>query len=212
MSRRRDEAGLWRDLDRMRTPARRTSLPGVLWHWRKELTLLTLLAIMAIAVASSFGFPWLIVGLSMLAGALSPPWSAPFRAWLWQLVTPHLLRSGMFHARIQNRYGRRPMIMRVTREAFGERVLLRCPVGLCAEDIEDEQEMLRAACRAADIRVTRDELRAHLVTVDVIRRPAAARGTRRGYPDGTSTSYPDHAGSRYPDHAGSGYPELAGGR
>ena len=173
MSRRRDEAELGRGLAGMATPARRTSLPVALWRWRKEIAILTLITIMAISVASTFGLPWLIVGVSVLAGALSPPWSTEFRAWLWQLVTPHLLRSGLFHARIQNRYGRRPMIMRVTREAFGEGVLLRCPPGVCAEDIEDARETLRAACRAADVRVTRDDLRAHLVMVDVIRRPAA---------------------------------------
>lgn len=154
-------------------PQRRTSLPGTLWHWRRELAIVLAAAVMAIAVASTFGFPWLIVGLSLLAGALSPPWSPQFRAWLRSLVTPHLLRTGMFHARIQNRYGRRPLIMSVTRETFGERVLLRCPPGVCAEDIEDAREILRAACRAADILVTRDTQRAHLVTVDVIRQPAA---------------------------------------
>jgi hypothetical protein len=199
MSRRQAEADLWRSLDRMGTPARRTSLPGVIWHWRKELAVLALVAFVAIAVASSFGFPWLIVGLSALAGVLSPPWSPQFRAWLWQLVTPHLLRSGMFHARIQNRYGRRPIIMRVTREAFGERVLLRCPAGVCAEDIEDAREMLRAACRAADVRVIRDEMRSHLVTVDVIRQPAAPGGPVRGYPAGTGSGDPVGTGSSYLD-------------
>lgn len=173
MSRRRDEAELWRTLNGMTAPARRTSVPVGLWRWRKELAIFTLIAIMAIAVASTFGFPWLVVGMSMLAGVFSPPWSAEFRAWLWRLVTPHQLRSGLFHARVQNRYGRRPLIVRVTREAFGERVLLRCPQGVCAEDIEDAREILRAACQAADVLVTRDDLRAHLVTVDVIRQPAA---------------------------------------
>lgn len=172
---------MWRALAGMATPARRASWPVSLWHWRKELAILALIAIMAIAVASGFGLAWLVVGVSVLAGALSPPWSAQFLAWLWQLATPHLLRSGLFHSRIQNRYGRRPVIMHVTREVFGERVLLRCPPGVCAEDVEDARDILRAACRAADVRVTRDVLRAHLVTVDVIRRPAAAPQAVAGF-------------------------------
>lgn len=167
----KDDREFRRALERSLAPRRRRSLAGTLWHWRRELGIVIVLGFMAIAVASSFGLPWLIVGLSVLAGALSPPWSPQFRAWLRSLVTPHLLRSGLFHARIQNRYGRRPVIMSVTREAFGERVLLRCPPGVCAEDIEDAREILRAACRAADIRVSRDNRRAHLVTVDVIRQP-----------------------------------------
>lgn len=146
----------------------------LVWNWRTELAILALLTVLGIAVAETFGYPWLIVGLSIMAGALSPPWSPQFRAWLWHLLTPHLLRSGLFHARIQNRHGRQPLIVRVTRETFGERVLLRCPTGVCAEDIEDARDVLRAACRAAEVWVTRDELRSHLVTVDVIRRPEHA--------------------------------------
>lgn len=161
MSRRwREDREFRRLLEQSFTPQRRTSLPRTLWNWRRELGVMVAIAIVAIAVASSFGLPWLIVGLSILAGALSPPWSPQFRAWLRSLVTPHLLRAGLFHARIQNRYGRRPLIVRVTREPFGERVLLRCPPGVCAEDIEDAREILRAACRAADILVTRDTQRA----------------------------------------------------
>ncbi len=160
---------------------RRRPLPTLVWHWRKELAILALLAVLGIAVAETFGYPWLIVGLSIMAGALSPPWSQQLRAWLWYLFTPHLLRSGMVHARIQNLHGRQPLIVRVTREVFGERVLLRCPPGVCAEDIEDARDILRAACHAADIWVTRDELRSHLVTVDVIRRPEHA-GPQHGYP------------------------------
>lgn len=173
MTRHRDDREFQRALNRSLAPRRRRSVPGALWHWRRELAIVLAVAIMGIAVASTFGLPWLIVGLSLLAGALSPPWSPQFRAWLRSLVTPHMLRAGLFHARIQNRYGRRPLIMSVTREAFGERVLLRCPPGVCAEDIEDAREILRAACRAADVRVTRDNRRGHLVTVDVIRPPAA---------------------------------------
>ncbi len=62
------------------------------------------------------------------------------------------------------------MIVRVTSEPFGERLLLRCPAGTSAEDIYAERDALRAACWAADVLVARDEQRSHLVTVDVIRR------------------------------------------
>jgi hypothetical protein len=160
---------------------RRRPLFTIVWHWRKELAILALLTVLGIAVAETFGYPWLIAGLSIMAGAFSPPWSQQFRAWLWYLFTPHLLRSGMLHARLQNLHGQQPLIVRVTREVFGERVLLRCPPGVCAEDIEDARNILRAACHAADIWVTRDELRSHLVTVDVIRQPEHA-GPQHGYP------------------------------
>lgn len=158
----------------------RRPLPRLVWHWRKELAILAMFAMLGIAVAETFGYACLIVGLSIMAAVLSPPWSQQLRAWLWYLFTPHLLRSGMFHACIQNRHGRQPLILRITREAFGERVLLRCPPGVCAEDIEDVRDILRATCHAADIGVVRDELRSHLVTVDVIRWPEHAE-PQHGY-------------------------------
>jgi hypothetical protein len=48
------------------------------------------------------------------------------------------------------------------------------PPGTSAEDLYAAPGILRAACWAAAIRVTRDQQRPHIVTVDVIRRPGDA--------------------------------------
>jgi len=170
-SRRRREEELLDTLDRVITPRRRASLPGLIWAWRKELALAAGIAALFLAVVHTSGIVWTIVGLSAVIGALSPPWSARLRAFGCLLVTPHRLRAGLYHARIQNRSGARPLIIRVTSEPFGERVRLWCPAGISAEDIHAARDVLRAACWAADVRVARDEQRSHLVTVDVIRRP-----------------------------------------
>ena len=124
----------------------------------------------AALVVRIFGIVWAIVGLAVMMSVFPPPLLERLTAFGWQLVTPHLLRSGMYQARIQNRNGRRPVIVRVTCEPFGERVRLRCPAGISAEDFHDARGVLRAACWAADVRVTRDKQRSHIVTVDVIRR------------------------------------------
>jgi hypothetical protein len=97
-------------------------------------------------------------------------WSEQLSAFRWYLLTPHLLRSGLYQAWIQDRKGRQPLILRVRREPFGERVRLWCPTGLCAEDLHNKRAVLRAACRAADIRIIRDEQHSQIVTVDIIRR------------------------------------------
>jgi hypothetical protein len=132
---------------------------------------LVCITILLITVVHRVGIALTIVGLSVAIGVFSPPWSERLIAYWWQFFTPHLLRSGLYHAGIQNRDGRQPLIVGVTREPWGERVRLRCPVGTSAEDIHAARPLLRAACRAADVRVSRDEQRAHIVTVDVIRRP-----------------------------------------
>ncbi|HEY3733601.1 MAG TPA: hypothetical protein VGL63_06770 [Streptosporangiaceae bacterium] len=167
---RRREAQLRNTLDKLATPQRRACLPVLIWRWRKELALLTAAAVLFMAILYAFGIACAVVGLSVMIGALSPPWSERLRAFGWQLITPHLLRAGLREAWIQSRTGRHPAIVRVTREGFGERVRLRCPPGTCAEDFEAARDVLRAACRAADVQVTRDERRSHMVTVDVIRR------------------------------------------
>jgi hypothetical protein len=170
----RTSAELLRTMEGLTLQRRRASLPERLWNWRKELALLAAAAVVAIMVAGTLGVPWAIAGASAMAGLLAPPWSERSRALVWQLVTPHLLRSGLYHAGIEGRTGRRPFVLRVTREPFGERVQLRCPPGTCAEDIYLARNTLRAACRAADIKVMRERYRAHVVTVDVIRNPVAA--------------------------------------
>lgn len=125
--------------------------------------------ILSVAVVHVIGIALTIIALSAAIGAFCPPWSERLIECWWLLLTPYLLRSGLYHAGVQNRDGRLPRIVRVTREPFGERVRLRCPVGTSAEDIQAARPLLRAACRAVDVWVTRDEQRAHIVTVDVIR-------------------------------------------
>jgi hypothetical protein len=182
MSRRRDDFEVWRSVERMVAP-RRTSFPVLMWNWWKEILILTGLVLLGFAIGGTFGLPGLICGLSALVGACMMPWSPRSRACLWLLVTPHLLRSGLYQAGLQNRSGRIPLIVRVTCEPFGERVRLRCPAGICAEDVYLAREILSAACRAADVLVIRDEMRAHLVTLDVIRRYDRSVENDDGYPD-----------------------------
>ena len=176
-SRRREEIELPGMLERLTAPPRRASLPGLAWAWRKELLLLGTATVLFTAVAGTFGIVWALAGLSATLGVLSPPWSERLTAFGWQLITPHLLRAGLYQARIQNRSGRRPMIRRITSEPFGQRVTLWCPPGTCAEDLYAARAILRAACRAADVRIIRDRRRSHIVTVEVVRHRDDAGGT-----------------------------------
>jgi hypothetical protein len=168
--RRRESRQLLDVLDQAIAPQRRTRLPALIWNWRYEFALVAGLALIATVLASTLGITWLIVGASAAVGGLSPPWSQRLTALAWHLVTPHLLRSGLAQARIHNRRGRQPFIVRVTGQPFGQRVRLWCPAGTSAEDISASRATLRAACWAADIRVRRDEQHSQMVTVDIIRR------------------------------------------
>ena len=116
-----------------------------------------------------------ILGLLAPAGGASPLWSRRLAALGWQIMTPRLLRWGLYQAGVENRSGRRPLIIRVTREPFGERVRLWCPPGVSPEDVQDASATLCAACCSAKVRVTRDDLRSDIVNVDVVRSGAVLR-------------------------------------
>lgn len=119
-------------------------------------------------VMRAFGITRATLGVPGMGGA-SPPWPERLAALGWQLLTPRLLRRGIYQARIENRSGVRPLIIGITREPFGERLRLWCPPGISAEDFHDAREILRAACYAADIRISRDDQRSDIVIVDIVR-------------------------------------------
>lgn len=122
-----------------------------------------------------------IVIASAMIGATSPTWSQRLTALAWQLVTPLLLRSGLYQSGIQNRSGMRPIIVRVTSEPFGERVRLWCPAGVSSEDFMFAKGVLCTACLASDVQIRRDEHHSQIVIVDVVRRRDQA-GASRGNP------------------------------
>ena len=64
-----------------------------------------------------------------------------------------------------------PIILFTTPRSFGERVTLWCVAGTTAEDLLAARDVLIASCWAADIRIVRSQDHAHIVIVDVIRRP-----------------------------------------
>jgi hypothetical protein len=178
---RRSEGQLLAGLETALRPAPRIRLTGLAWRWRHECLLAVALTAALAALVHVLGVEWTVICTSAVIGGLGPwpPWHEPFLADLWRLITPHRLHAGFVQARIQSRKGKLPVVVRTTSEAFGERARVWCPAGTSAEDLESAQAILRAACWAADVQVRRDERHAHMVTVDVIRRPAPAEPAAR---------------------------------
>jgi hypothetical protein len=170
-ARRRSEAFLLADLETLLRPARRATVFGFAWWWRYELGLIIGVSSGLALLVQAVGIGWTAAGLSAMIGAVGPwpPTHKVFMAMAWRIITPHRLRVGFVQAHIHSRNGRLPTIVRTTREPFGERVRLWCPAGTSVEDFRAAVSILRAACWAADIRVTSHDRHAHLVTLDVIR-------------------------------------------
>ncbi len=122
---------------------------------------------------------WTVLAWSAVAVGLV--WWRRSRRWLLTtagcVLTRHRLRTALVALRLTTRAGRLPLVVWLAPTPVGERVWLWCRAGISAEDIADEIDGIRAACCARDVRVTRDERWAALVTVDVVRRDPLAAAT-----------------------------------
>jgi hypothetical protein len=177
---RREYRALGREL-RYGPVLRRRSLLGRVLGWvlrhLPEILLVVLLIHLWQITAERIGPLW--TDALILAIAVGLVWWRRSRWWLIGvlgcMLTRARLRAAFAELRLSRRSGRLPVTLALVPTAVGERVWLCCPIGVCAEDIADEADRLRAACFAREIRITRDRRFSALVVVEVIRRdPLAA--------------------------------------
>jgi hypothetical protein len=161
------------------TPDASSSLLGVVSRWRAEAVgVLLFLALFGTLGDRLGSWAWLFVGLVVLVGLTVPPLRRFVVGRFWCAVTRHRLFAVFDGSRVFNRSGRFPLIVRVGRTPVGERAIVWCRPGTCAEDLEARVEDIRAACMARDARVARHERWSHIVFVEVVRRdPLAAEHT-----------------------------------
>jgi hypothetical protein len=165
----------------MKTALRRVARPGILElirNWRYELGLSAGLAAVGLASGYALAAAWLITlaaaGLVLLAAGLArPPSRGRLIARAWCVVTPHRVRTGCRRARVQTTDGSPPIILYTTPAAFGERVTLWCPDGMTYGDLGAARDVLRAVCRAGNVRVLASARYPHFVVLEVIRRRTA---------------------------------------
>jgi hypothetical protein len=143
------------------------------WRWRWEIALLAGLAAMLVVGIISLGVLPTIAAVTVITltvvGVPQIRQLVINRAWC--IITAHRVRVGCAEAMIYSSRGKVPVILCTTHESFGERVLLWCRAGTSVDDFVMNRDMLTSACWAQGIAVLPDMRRAHLVTLDVIRRP-----------------------------------------
>lgn len=158
-------------LDELAVKAHR-SAAGTLWRWRTELATTGALAAGSYELAHILTAT--LAGLVIMGALALVVTVAPLRrsvtGRIWCLATRHRLHRLCWEERLHTRSGRLPLVVRVRPTKVGERAHLWCRAGICAEDFEDRTETIRAACYAREARVTRHPGRAHLVTIDIVRR------------------------------------------
>lgn len=170
-------------------------------RWRIELATLALVTGGLLAAIHAFGATATFSGLAVaasaaaFAAATSPSARQFAMAAVWTVITPHRVRTCFARNWVYNSSGKTPAVIRATATPSGERVLVLCVAGTSVEDIEAVSSSLAASCWAAHVVVTRSERFAHVVSIDVIRRPAqpppAGAEQAAGEPDPWTPPWPD---------------------
>jgi len=154
------------------------SAAGVAWRWRTELLTLAVITGALVWLTLLITIIWAASALTGLVLVLFVlPWTRRFiTRRYWCLLTRHRLHRLCYEARLHTRSGRLPLVLWIRPTKVGERALMLCRAGICAEDFEAHIGELRAACYAREARVTRNRRYSQLVTIDIIRRDTLAAG------------------------------------
>jgi hypothetical protein len=153
----------------------------VLCRWWIELTAIAAVTGGLVAGIRAFGIAAVLAGLAgvVTAAAFAMSWP-PARqlciAAAWCVITPHRVRTCLAQCWVINSSGKTPAVLRAVATPTGERVLVWCGAGMSFEDVEAVSAALAAACWAAHAVVTRSDRHAHIVYIDVIRRPTSQVG------------------------------------
>jgi hypothetical protein len=167
------------DLRRQLVADTSRSLVGVVWRWRIEtLGVLLFLAVFGWISDRLGDAAWLVVAHVLVVVLAVGPLRRLVVSRFWCAVTRHRLFAVFEESRVFNRSGHFPVIVHVRRTPVGERAVVWCRPGICAEDLEARVEDIRAACMARDARITRHDKWSQIVDVEIVRRdPLAAETT-----------------------------------
>jgi hypothetical protein len=148
------------------------SAAGTIWRFRTEAATLATATAAAWALAIKLTVLWMAVIITASALiTMALPWTRRFifsRAWC--VLSRHRIQRVCFETRMHTRSGRLPLVLRITPTQVGERALIWCRAGICADDFADHAPEIAAACYARQARVEGSKRWAQLVHVDIVRR------------------------------------------
>jgi hypothetical protein len=152
------------------------SAAGTLWRFRTELIVLAAAMAGAWRLALTLTVAWMVIILTAFAVMITVlPWPRRFivrRAWC--VLSRHRIQRVCFETRMHTRSGRLPLVLRISPTRVGERALIWCRAGICAEDFEAHAAEIAAACLARQARIEGSKKWAQLVHLDIVRRDTLA--------------------------------------
>jgi len=152
------------------------SAAGTLWRFRTELGALVTAIASARELASAITLAWMLIvfGLVAMTVVAVPPTRQLIIRRAWCVVSRHRIQRVCFETRMHTRSGRLPLVLRITPTEVGERALIWCRAGICADDFTAHAPEIAAACLARQARVEGSRRWAQLVYVDIVRRDTLA--------------------------------------
>ena len=152
------------------------SAAGTIWRFRTELTALAAATAGAWQLALTVTVAWMVIILTATTVAvMGLPRTRRFiidRAWC--VLSRHRIQRVCFETRMHTRSGRLPLVLRITPTQVGERALIWCRAGICADDFEAHAAEIAAACLARQARIEGNRRWAQLVHLDIVRRDTLA--------------------------------------
>jgi hypothetical protein len=149
---------------------------GTLWRFRTEM----LIPVVASAClwTLTLVMPLIIAGIilaALITTVMVLPWTRqPVIRRAWCVLSRHRIQRVCYETRMHTRSGRLPLVLRITPTEVGERALIWCRAGICAEDFEAHSGEIAAACYARQARISVSKQRAQLVTLDIVRHDTLA--------------------------------------
>jgi hypothetical protein len=152
------------------------SAAGVIWRFRTEIAVLAIGVTGVRELAKAVTATWAVIALTASAlVVIVLPWTRRFivrRAWC--VLSRHRIQRVCFETRMHTRSGRLPLVLRIHPTQVGERALIWCRAGICAEDFEAHAPEIAAACLARQARIEGNKRWAQLVQLDIVRRDTLA--------------------------------------
>ena len=165
-------------LDRMFVQMHR-SAAGVLWRFRTEIAACLAAAAGIWELDRAVAATWTVVTLTASAVAITvlPQGRRQVTRRMCCVLSRHRIHRVCFETRMHTRSGRLPLVLRIYPTQVGERAVIWCRAGICAEDFELNAAEIAAACCARQARIEGHRRWAQIVILDIVRRDTLAPRT-----------------------------------
>ena len=152
------------------------SAAGAIWRFRTEVAALLTAGtgIWELDRAVTAAWAVVIITASVAMLLILPHTRREITGRAWCVLTRHRIQRVCFETRMHTRSGRLPLVLRIFPTQVGERAVIWCRAGICAEDFESNAAEIAAGCYARSARIEGHRRWTQIVILDIVRRDTLA--------------------------------------